>query len=617
MKDQKQLVFLVHGVGDAKPGTFTGAVRPMLQAFGLDAQQVQEFNWHSLVGRPVKEPSWYSAKITKAYLSSIMLTFRVTTINDIAAGGSRKKITVAFGLIADGLILSWCLLFVLFLAGCLVGTSDLIGPLFLFLWKAFTVIFVLGLIIGIFFSFSAKDGSHFRRILVSMLRPIIFVSYAPFLFSLGQSLTQLAIIIVAVSASSAFVFPFIYSGDSHSFQIGLAMSSAGLALGIVGFLLSFSLIVVFAPVLKVVSDIFRYSGNSRYRESLHRGLISASLTLGALKGCRVFLVGHSLGSVIILNSLLRKDNPWGEAEEIVLVTMGSPLYRFFHRFFSESCPSPADIGKRLITKGPLKIWINIFRPFDPVGTSIFKKDCSDLPLRDISTRQFKHLLGKAHADYWSDKAVVDIIAREINSFPKVDRVIPSEVEMKPMFADSPDPSNTSMKNKLINLPFLFIPICIIWIFLSLYSVEPYRKWKSANEIHKVIKLYGDTTIGTLYFSPKTSPRGSDHWSVNFIPLSGKKVTFGLSDFNTDMARLQNQLDYGNHKKFSCRITYYPKNPAVFQIAEYGPPLHFEEYKRSAWLSFLAALLLGGIPLGAITYLALRPVWGLYLGQEPV
>jgi hypothetical protein len=119
------------------------------------------------------------------------------------------------------------------------------------------------------------------------------------------------------------------------------------------------------------------------------------------------VVGHSLGSVIAVDSLLNSD-AWMNLDRVTLITIGSPLKRFFFRLFpTVFFPEDADVcAKALSHRFAGFRWINCYRPFDPIGTRIGLTKTSFTC--DSSTKQFDRIL-TAHPNYWDDSRVRDAI----------------------------------------------------------------------------------------------------------------------------------------------------------------------------------------------------------------
>jgi len=91
--------------------------------------------------------------------------------------------------------------------------------------------------------------------------------------------------------------------------------------------------------------------------------------------------------------------------------MGSPLLRFCFRFFSQCCPRPSNACGLLKARYRDFVWINVYRPFDPIGGSLGDKALG--VIQDVNTRQFARILGPAHTNYWNDCHVGRIVAAEL------------------------------------------------------------------------------------------------------------------------------------------------------------------------------------------------------------
>ena len=124
------------------------------------------------------------------------------------------------------------------------------------------------------------------------------------------------------------------------------------------------------PVFTVLAEILHYIGSPRWRDAIQSQLSELIEQSGPLASARIFLVGHSLGSVICAHHLLCFSARYSAAHSVCLITMGSPLHRFFHRFFPYFTPHLAHAAATLHACLPGFRWLNVYRPFDPIGTAL-------------------------------------------------------------------------------------------------------------------------------------------------------------------------------------------------------------------------------------------------------
>jgi hypothetical protein len=166
--------------------------------------------------------------------------------------------------------------------------------------------------------------------------------------------------------------------------------------------------VISAPV-KLARDIFNYIGDVHQRASIQEGLSGLVETLP--RGAHVILVGHSLGSVIALDSLCN-SSVWAEFAGVSFVTCGSPIFRFFQRFFPGLYfPRDAvDCIARIQSRSQVVRWLNVFRSGllrgDPVGQALFSRGGSGT---DLPVYQKTRILMRAHVDYWGDSEVIELV----------------------------------------------------------------------------------------------------------------------------------------------------------------------------------------------------------------
>lgn len=164
--------------------------------------------------------------------------------------------------------------------------------------------------------------------------------------------------------------------------------------------------------IKILLDITRYVGEPDYRT---RTLEQLAEFIHQKQGAseNLVIVAHSLGTIIALDYLCnwRAED---RGHNILLITMGSPYRRFFLSWL------PGVLFDRRATVGRISAkchsfrWLNVYRPWDYIGTSLRLAD--DVSVVDRSTRQYFRLNG--HADYWSDDVVLSAIKSALVSLPR-------------------------------------------------------------------------------------------------------------------------------------------------------------------------------------------------------
>lgn len=607
------VVFLVHGVGSAEPGALVQEARPVLQPFSIQPLDVHEYNWHQIVGYPLGSKSWLQSSITVSYLTAIMAGFRGAVQSSVSQTRSRlSRLTLQIlALASDALVLCWCVAPIFLIEGALAKTADRIPSALK--WTLIGSVWVNVIIIfaGIAFVTGVSVPAWFRRALLIIIRPYILITYAPFLLPLGRVSMELAAIITSGVLFVALALPLWHVHISLVDVVRMASSLAGIVLGF-GFVSTFLLVYLLSPLLKIVSDIFRYAGDADYREEIQSRMVEKVRAIGSLRDRRVFLVGHSLGSVIALNSLLRSDSPWSEAKQIVLVTMGSPLERLFHRFFPEWCADPGSMATYLTGQKKIVRWINVYRPFDPVGTRLTSIRTPASSILDCSTRQWHRLLLWAHTGYWSDPLVAQTVSVALSmvktpTFEKSDRIDPEVAD--PLFYRMPRRAATNLG--VAFLPLLAVPLGVVWLFLSVRSLAPTDTLQRRNEIQKALSESSKTAKGFVLYSHPS--RGSDYWRVEFVwEGTGSTVTEPLTDANANMAELMHEVGFGTSHRKEIKVLYSPHASRDYFLADYLPST--QQIRPSGVGAFFGALWFGlsGVALLGVPCFAL---WWLYLGAQ--
>jgi hypothetical protein len=146
---------------------------------------------------------------------------------------------------------------------------------------------------------------------------------------------------------------------------------------------------------------------------------------------QLVIVAHSLGSVIALDYLCNWNTGDG-SRDVTLITMGSPFRRFFLRWLPGVLfdRRPVRTIRRIRARHRSFRWVNVYRPWDYVGTSL---PVPDAAFANRSTRQYLRLNG--HGDYWGDDVVLSTAEAALAALPPP-TVAPAEA---PERAHVPEP----------------------------------------------------------------------------------------------------------------------------------------------------------------------------------
>lgn len=439
-------VLIIHGVGNPDVGGLTRLVTATIKRTlpGLMPNvRVSEFNWNSIV-----EPSARSGAILWAALEDLSHSLaRASAIGDGTIVNNRLarllRILSASALMFAELAFAAALagLFVLFLLSLSIGFSNneaLFRPILLkggsfIIWSLLAALGALPLLILLGLARTAASGTlapflvELRRALLVLFRPFLILSYSMFFIPWrrvagGEWITLFSITALAMVPFMIFMGLFGWWLDPTNFNWFEVVSAGGyvylwmIALTVAVFAIAFVTVWLVAPSLKVLLDIFRYIGTVGYRQTIQSrmdALIRERLKTGSAER-PIYILSHSLGTVIALDSLL-SSSEWGGCWQITLITMGSPIRRFFMRFFPDLFfPAPATTAAAAVAARVNFRWINCYRPLDQVGTAIGLSGLTYC--RDVSTKQWKRVWS-AHLDYWSDDHVARVIAGATNVAP--------------------------------------------------------------------------------------------------------------------------------------------------------------------------------------------------------
>lgn len=385
-----------------------------------------------------------------------------------------------------------------------------------------------------------------RRIFLGLAGPFLILLLLP-TYDLRPTVGMIAVVLAAPLAFMAYVLgitiaiilPFVLFKPSllEPSLIVTAALALGILVGIGVCAVAATYLLArirpgFGHVLKVLLDILLYAGDSRFRKDLHAAFEKEIAAARERTSDGTFvIVAHSLGSVMALDSLLTSPQ-WNEREVILLVTMGSPIWRFFpdHAFPGTPGEAAALIARRIAQFR----WINIYRPLDQIGTSLrFAKDFEAI---DRSTGQWNLVLS-AHVNYWTDKTVISLLKAAQASAGRVPAARDSFRTPAPKLSDAgtamPGTPGTSSRVAAAGglFPLAFVSV-FIWMLISLWSAAG-RVDQKLVEVQESFAPRGDQLSSIIasarrigeseFVEGKLVPLGVGRTEIFFTPEGGDEV----------------------------------------------------------------------------------------------
>ena len=428
----------IHGVGRHKPGEIETRIKITVgTAQDLDLS-VAEFNWDQYVDhRSVRSPvealrslqrvcaSFHAAatvglKVRRAGLDTLLSAVQLTCCSLL-----RHLIAIViatfFGIpaIVIVVLLPTTLLQIapIWPARELRWIVVVVVPIILYLAAALVVsILALGCARALIGRSSAPLRSAVTCVVLTCLAPFLSILSTP--LSVSWSVVGAVVIFFCLFGILASVLDLL-AGDTPRYTVWrdfvVAPYLLGISVGLAGLQALRYLLgrVWYEGPIKVLLDIARYVGDPHYRVQTLEELDTFIRNRQASSE-NLVIVAHSLGTVIALDYLCN----WGAGDRdrrISLITLGSP----YRRFFLSWLPGVLFDRRMSNTVGRISArcrsfrWLNVYRPWDYIGTSLRLAD--DAVGADRSTHQYLRLNG--HADYWSDAAVLSTIRPALTSLP--------------------------------------------------------------------------------------------------------------------------------------------------------------------------------------------------------
>ncbi len=653
----------VHGVGPQEPRRIECVLREKLLEAGIDLP-IREFNW----------AAWKPRAIDGGLLAREALIDFVQTLNNAAFIERRVGGTGAEGyvsLLAEaGRTLVYLTLLVQPIAWAVIAAGlSLFGdgqPGFLHLastfWHVSRTALLPAVALSIYSVFVGlwSDSEHritqlmaagLRRVVFSHLAPAIALVCLPLLMPWRTLARKATMFVPALGGAMVLMAGGAWLTDHLLARPGqevttfgdvatMAITVGALVVSVVAGAWAFvALAERIAPFpIEVSLDVLRYVGDHRYRlkllEDLGATLNMVGLPPATREGSglpaapigssgkdvldgnrsRLYLLGHSLGSVIIVDYLLHRDDHLPD-RGVILVTGGSPIWQFFQTFFpGQFFPSdPLALAARLARRVRPFIWVNVYRPWDPIGRALGLNGLDFAT--DINTEE-NIPWPLAHLDYWSDGTILAKVQVAIAKRPPATASGPgSPADPEPTAPDSvaeetPRVPGRDYVNPLayfVILPFAGLAALLIaafpLVFATSLAYNDYRDYRTARSELSLLNQSGVVTtgvvvhqryiIGSLAGYPGANTYSyHDRYEFTFHTASGKLVHvrhFVQDDYNyflnkrnyIDFTALRDkireegqyldpgrplQLDMTRPKSLSgIRIRYLPVQPEVFDL----------------------------------------------------
>src|SRR6266404_3160271 len=376
------LIVGIHGVGNPRSGEIQSALERALANCNRSAQ-IREINWNEVVPFPYADGavSGDAVRILARRLGRAShwdprdfsalgeRKRRLWTVRDLGYAGAEIAVAGMFATLA------W--LFPILVAFDLLQASyappiakavaaGAIRVLSVLLWVSIVAFISAGQLTAAGGSRFAAFLVDFRRTLCVLIRPLVLGIYAVFAVKWWK---------VSDTLLSFAVMPLAFAAVALAWRREWGVLSIEVVVCIVLWLITHGLMRTVSQgmgsVLKVVLDIFLYISDPSYRRKLQDYAALRMKQIGAeCRSDETVIVAHSLGSVIAVDYLLHSTE--FAASSVTLVTVGSPLRRFFFSFFPGLYfPSSADrCSNEFAGRIGRFRWLNAFRRFDYIGKRI-------------------------------------------------------------------------------------------------------------------------------------------------------------------------------------------------------------------------------------------------------
>ena len=645
MKDKQPVVIAVHGVGSPVQGEICGAIKRTLRANGFSAP-CTEVNWNSIVEQPVRDGRLQDVAVRNlgnalaaVSLGGVYLRSRNTRLHPLL--GNFCEVSFACAELAEfATFICFSVIAPIIYVLALAIQMEIDSPLYLWgYWHVLLSIsslafiialisYVLGsLVISVLSRASSSAMESIRRSAFLLVRPIVVCVAAPFILPWREvnrfrGSTAYRLVLLAGLVIGFIAFAFHRNSDLSQHPVlneAVWMSSVLCLVPLVSVVVVTLMQYVLGPGLKVLLDIACYAGDSDYRARIQRFMDKKveEARSNHWNG-EVVLVGHSLGSVIAVDSLCNSA-VWSRRDRVTLITCGSPLRRFFFRFFPNHLfPEGARDCSTLIASRLAGFrWLNCYRPWDQVGTRL------NLPKEawasEHSTEQNSKLFS-AHINYWSDGTAVRVVLAGLRQLKTHIADPASPWTPSPLAKAEYRPSALRLVKRFALIGYMCVPLLSACVELRVHVLRQ----ADASRLYTRIMSEGAQAAGVIKWSCSEVETGvygigapSYEISIEYYDSSERLHTnhyslgadLGLSPsiYVFDERRLEASFHaicsvIEQQGTTNVRVRYLRDRPDVFLMPDFPPRLgRFWDVALEALRLTIIALILGPLATYASMY----------------
>lgn len=396
---------------------------------------------------------------------------------------------------------------------------------------------------------------------------------------------------IALTSTFAAIKGTVVLADDSFWEVGPGFLQLAAGAGITVGLVAAAAVLAWVSwrLLEPVFDVAYYLGDEAIRDYIHEQLEDDVRAMPG--GRRIIVAGHSLGSVIAVDSLLRGSGVWSRFRRIDLVTAGSPLQRLLAKFFPDAYPSPDRLAAALAACHGDLSWTNLYRVTDYVGGRL---DGRAIVNRRLLRRWWSH-----HANYWTDSAVITCLARHLGAAGNRKRLRANQRITAPSNAPagsempngvpapryrSPEPPRLSYVRYLVPAAAIIGMMGIIW---SQFAATPRLERNNLTTWQgQITAAPRDTTVRIQRgeFVDTAAETGSYELIGFSYEVGGRRydvasppdwIPYATSRFpHVDWRRLKRDADEATDA-LDVVVQYAAADPAMFRLPDYeaDPPYY--------------------------------------------